>query len=206
MVSLVQSGINSQRWRLRQERGTVVSKKKSGQRCLVLEPPAACLDGDDNEFMHWQVDIPLHILFISLPFLWHDFLIVFYVCDLQGYVPPAQYVGAGYVQQPHVMGQQYAGQPTTITVQPTMLVTRTPLAQPFNDYLGYSIFTMLCCCLPLGIAALVYSIFVSLIHSEILSSLWIRHVQKVIYEEMCSTLKFQWLWIINSGNSIISCY
>lgn len=68
LFSLVQSGINSQRWRLRQERGTVVSKKKSGQRCLVLEPPAARLDGDDNEFMHWQVDIPLHITFHFSPF------------------------------------------------------------------------------------------------------------------------------------------
>ncbi|XP_026544010.1 synapse differentiation-inducing gene protein 1-like [Notechis scutatus] len=29
---------------------------------------------------------------------------------------------------------------------------------PASDYLVYSIFTMLCCCLPLGVAALVYSI------------------------------------------------
>uniref|UniRef100_A0A3Q4H7L2 Uncharacterized protein n=1 Tax=Neolamprologus brichardi TaxID=32507 RepID=A0A3Q4H7L2_NEOBR len=32
------------------------------------------------------------------------------------------------------------------------------VTNPVNDYLGYSIFTMLCCCLPLGIAALVFSI------------------------------------------------
>lgn len=137
--------------------------------------------------MYWQVDFtPLqtvgtHLLslcFLLTCFPWNEFWIVFYVCDLQGYVPPAQYAGAGYGQQP----QQYAGQPTTITVQPTVLVTRTPLAHPVNDYLGYSIFTMLCCCLPLGIAALIYSIFVSLIHSlsccsETVSLLWIQQVK-----------------------------
>lgn len=32
---------------------------------------------------------------------------------------------------------------------------------PAPDYLAYSIFTMICCCLPLGVAALVYSIQVS---------------------------------------------
>ncbi|KAM7382551.1 hypothetical protein PAMP_002277 [Pampus punctatissimus] len=77
----------------------------------------------------------------------------------QGYPPQApgygsmpQYGGAGYGQQ------QYPGQPGVVNVQPTVYVSRGPLANPVNDYLGYSIFTMLCCCLPLGIAALIYSI------------------------------------------------
>uniref|UniRef100_A0A3B3VU05 Uncharacterized protein n=1 Tax=Poecilia latipinna TaxID=48699 RepID=A0A3B3VU05_9TELE len=43
-------------------------------------------------------------------------------------------------------------------MQPTVYVTQGPLTNPVNDYMGYSIFTMLCCCLPLGIAALIYSI------------------------------------------------
>nr|XP_056702363.1 proline-rich transmembrane protein 1-like [Euleptes europaea] len=38
----------------------------------------------------------------------------------------------------------------------TYVVPVQPTHEP--DYLVYSIFTMLCCCLPLGIAALVYSI------------------------------------------------
>uniref|UniRef100_A0A8B9GZG9 Uncharacterized protein n=1 Tax=Astyanax mexicanus TaxID=7994 RepID=A0A8B9GZG9_ASTMX len=54
----------------------------------------------------------------------------------------------------------YTDQPS-VMVQPTVYVTSGPLAQPLPDYLGYSIFTMLCCCLPLGVAALVYSINVS---------------------------------------------
>uniref|UniRef100_A0A3Q3W9T5 Uncharacterized protein n=1 Tax=Mola mola TaxID=94237 RepID=A0A3Q3W9T5_MOLML len=45
------------------------------------------------------------------------------------------------------------------------LRNRGPLVNPVNDYMCYSIFTMLCCCLPLGIAALIYSISVSLIQS-----------------------------------------
>ncbi|TNN60908.1 hypothetical protein EYF80_028903 [Liparis tanakae] len=72
----------------------------------------------------------------------------------QGYGPPPQYGGA--------YGQQHpGGQPAMVTVQPTVYVTRGPLPVPVNDYLCYSIFTLLCCCLPLGIAALIYSIAVS---------------------------------------------
>ncbi|KAI4889091.1 hypothetical protein NFI96_018620 [Prochilodus magdalenae] len=71
--------------------------------------------------------------------------------------PQAQPYGVPY-GQPHGGQCQgpLAGQPT-VTVQPTVFVN-TSLAQPLPDYLGYSIFTMLCCCLPLGIGALVYSI------------------------------------------------
>ncbi|XP_030250140.1 proline-rich transmembrane protein 1 isoform X2 [Sparus aurata] len=91
----------------------------------------------------------------------------------QGYGSPPQYGGAPYGQQPYGQqpygqqpygqqpypgGQQYPGQPVAVAVQPTVYVTQGPLANPVNDYLGYSIFTMLCCCLPLGIAALIYSI------------------------------------------------
>lgn len=56
------------------------------------------------------------------------------------------------------MGQQYPGQPPSVTVQPAVYVARVPLVNPHNDYLCYSIFTLMCCCLPLGIAALIYSI------------------------------------------------
>lgn len=59
-------------------------------------------------------------------------------------------------QGPYTQGP-YPGQ-SVVTVQPAVFVTAAPLANPVADYLGYSIFTMLCCCLPLGIAALVFSI------------------------------------------------
>lgn len=78
-----------------------------------------------------------------------------------GYPQPDQAQFGGYTQQPHP-GQPYPGQvypvpgQTVIAVQPT----RAPLSPPESDYLGYSIFTLLCCCMPLGIAALIYSIFV----------------------------------------------
>ncbi|XP_029361081.1 proline-rich transmembrane protein 1-like isoform X2 [Echeneis naucrates] len=76
----------------------------------------------------------------------------------QGFAAPPPYGVPGYGQQPNPMGQQYPPHPGTVTVQPTVYVTRGPLAEPVNDYLCYSIFTMVCCCLPLGIAALIYSI------------------------------------------------
>ncbi|XP_056331248.1 synapse differentiation-inducing gene protein 1-like [Danio aesculapii] len=65
---------------------------------------------------------------------------------------PAQQFGAPGPYQGPYPGHQ------AVTVQPAIYVTTTPLAYPLPDYLGYSIFTMLCCCFPLGIAALIYSI------------------------------------------------
>ncbi|XP_016339118.1 synapse differentiation-inducing gene protein 1-like isoform X1 [Sinocyclocheilus anshuiensis] len=58
-------------------------------------------------------------------------------------------------QGPYAQGP-YSGQ-TVVAVQPAVFVTAAPLASPVPDYMGYSIFTMLCCCFPLGIAALIYS-------------------------------------------------
>ncbi|KAG1943851.1 synapse differentiation-inducing gene protein 1-like [Pimephales promelas] len=84
---------------------------------------------------------------------------------LQPTQPPAyQGIPAGYPQSfpsqpvpqgPHAQGP-YPGQ-SVVTMQPTVFVTAAPLADPVPDYLCYSIFTMVCCCFPLGIAALVYS-------------------------------------------------
>ncbi|XP_019946561.1 trafficking regulator of GLUT4 1-like [Paralichthys olivaceus] len=77
----------------------------------------------------------------------------------QGFVSPPPYGNDGYGQQPHPMRQEYPAHPATVTIhQPTVYVTRSPLAEPVNDYICYSIFTLMCCCLPLGIAALIYSI------------------------------------------------
>lgn len=74
-----------------------------------------------------------------------------------GYPPAPGYSAAPYAQP---YAQPYPGQ-APITVQPTVYVTQATTFPPVPDYLGYSIFTMLCCCLPLGIAALIYSINVS---------------------------------------------
>ncbi|XP_059364421.1 synapse differentiation-inducing gene protein 1-like [Carassius carassius] len=66
--------------------------------------------------------------------------------------PPADQDSAGY---PPSSGP-YSGQ-TVVAVQPAVFEIAAPLASPLRDYLGYSIFTMLCCCFPLGIAALIFS-------------------------------------------------
>ncbi|KAL0171404.1 hypothetical protein M9458_031715, partial [Cirrhinus mrigala] len=46
---------------------------------------------------------------------------------------------------------------SVVVVQPTVFVPTASVANPVPDYMGYSIFTMLCCCCPLGLAALIYS-------------------------------------------------
>ncbi|KAK7887126.1 hypothetical protein WMY93_026747 [Mugilogobius chulae] len=79
----------------------------------------------------------------------------------QGQPSPGQpYPGQPYPGQPS--GQPYPGQPYPGQVYPGQTVVtvqaQTPLSPPEKDYLGYSIFTLLCCCMPLGIGALVYSI------------------------------------------------
>ncbi|XP_043936653.1 proline-rich transmembrane protein 1-like [Protopterus annectens] len=76
--------------------------------------------------------------------------------DYQGYYPPA----GGYVPPyPAIPDHGLIMPPSNVTtVQPTILVTPVPLANAPPDYLGYSIFTLLCCCWPIGIAALIYSI------------------------------------------------
>ncbi|MEQ2159976.1 hypothetical protein GOODEAATRI_028779 [Goodea atripinnis] len=56
------------------------------------------------------------------------------------------------------MGQGRPVEPGIFTVQPA--VQNQQEGHNVNDYLCYSIFTMLFCCLPLGIVALVSSILV----------------------------------------------
>ncbi|KAM9436184.1 interferon-induced transmembrane protein 3 [Clarias gariepinus] len=79
----------------------------------------------------------------------------------QGYgstpYPGQPYSGQPYPGQPYGGAPAYPGQPA-VTTQPTILVTSVTPVSHVPDYLGYSIFTLLCCCLPLGIAALIYSI------------------------------------------------
>ncbi|XP_067252878.1 synapse differentiation-inducing gene protein 1-like isoform X1 [Chanodichthys erythropterus] len=68
---------------------------------------------------------------------------------------PTSFPSQPVPQGPYVQGP-YPGQ-SVVAMQPAVFVTAAPLANPEPDYLCYSIFTMLCCCLPLGIAALVFS-------------------------------------------------
>ncbi|KTG01625.1 hypothetical protein cypCar_00043186 [Cyprinus carpio] len=69
------------------------------------------------------------------------------------------------VYQDHFAGYlpSFPGQ-SVVAVQPAVFVPNPPLANPvpltspMPEYTCYSIFTLLCCCLPLGTAALVYSL------------------------------------------------
>ncbi|KAG8569943.1 hypothetical protein GDO81_014602 [Engystomops pustulosus] len=59
---------------------------------------------------------------------------------------------------PPVTTHTQYGQPSphvVVTTQPTSVVVPQPL---YKDHLSWSIVNMICCCLPLGIAALVFSI------------------------------------------------
>ncbi|XP_069460935.1 proline rich transmembrane protein 1B-like [Ambystoma mexicanum] len=57
---------------------------------------------------------------------------------------------------PYNPGYPHGGHHIAMPHQPTVLLA--PIQAQEKDYLGYSIFTMLCCCLPIGIAALIYSV------------------------------------------------
>uniref|UniRef100_A0A8C7Z6W5 Si:ch73-343g19.4 n=1 Tax=Oryzias sinensis TaxID=183150 RepID=A0A8C7Z6W5_9TELE len=78
------------------------------------------------------------------------------------YFPPAFPV-ATYEQQPYPSGFQYPAHPGAFSVPPTVVLTRAPLQDPVNNYMCYSIFTTIFCCLPFGIAALIHSNAVSLL-------------------------------------------
>ncbi|KAM3830310.1 proline rich transmembrane protein 1B-like [Vipera latastei] len=70
--------------------------------------------------------------------------------------PPPMYAPSPSMQYQY---QAYSVPSGAIPGQPqqTILIANVQTANE-PDYLGYSIFTLLCCCLPLGIAALIYSI------------------------------------------------
>ncbi|XP_067243143.1 interferon-induced transmembrane protein 3-like [Chanodichthys erythropterus] len=78
--------------------------------------------------------------------------------NLSGY-PSQPYGAPGDPQGPYTQQQPYppnAGH-TGVTAQPTVFMISTPASVHMPDYLCYSIFTLLCCCFPLGIAAVIYS-------------------------------------------------
>ncbi|XP_040183049.1 synapse differentiation-inducing gene protein 1-like [Rana temporaria] len=67
------------------------------------------------------------------------------------------YPPLNYSQDPNVPPAPYyaAPPPTVVTTQPTVIVVPQPA---YKDYLGLSIMNMICCCLPIGIAALIFSV------------------------------------------------
>ncbi|KAK7119007.1 hypothetical protein R3I94_021003 [Phoxinus phoxinus] len=58
------------------------------------------------------------------------------------------------VMSPYPQGPVHTG----VVVQPPVFMTTTPTPTHVPDYLGYSIFTLVCCCFPLGIAAVLSSV------------------------------------------------
>ncbi|CAI5781261.1 trafficking regulator of GLUT4 1-like [Podarcis lilfordi] len=62
----------------------------------------------------------------------------------------------GTPAMPHQYTPYYGPASIAQTSQTIVISSVQPSREP--DYMAYSIFTMLCCCLPLGVAALAYSI------------------------------------------------
>lgn len=74
-----------------------------------------------------------------------------------------KYAGPGFLGDPKYQSPYHPRYNHGLLIQPTQsmnFIRIQPTKEP--DYMAYSIFTMLCCCLPLGIAALIYSVQVSL--------------------------------------------
>ncbi|KAG9283687.1 synapse differentiation-inducing gene protein 1-like [Astyanax mexicanus] len=69
--------------------------------------------------------------------------------------PPYRDYNAGYGPPPQPQLQPLVDAQQNVTVQPTVCVTP---GRRKRDYLCCSIFTMLCCCCPLGFIALILSI------------------------------------------------
>ncbi len=91
--------------------------------------------------------------------------------------PQAPYAQQSYPGMSAYPQVAYVGQ-TAVTIQSTVSVA--PIAMAAPDYLGYSIFTLLCCCFPLGIAAVIYSCFVSIHSSRTFSASCISHSNNLI--------------------------
>ncbi|XP_062394675.1 proline-rich transmembrane protein 1-like [Sardina pilchardus] len=86
----------------------------------------------------------------------------------QGQHPQGQYSQGQHPQGQYPQGQypqdQYTQENTVMVHPTTVLVTNSPLS-PIPDYMGCAIFNM-CCCLPIGIAALIFSISTRVANSQ----------------------------------------